>query len=155
MLNDTLLGGAIYLGAECVAKGVIDATIVGGCVAGASAHRRNLVFELDGKLPFLALAWFDLHGWPTEDGCIGAGTLIGVFGECTAASVNDRSVLKDIAEVVAKGKFLGIETFVGDAKLVGNAVVGFGGDGGCLSTVLGEVVATLGLDEFGSTGLVL
>ena len=81
--------------------------------------------------------------------------MVGVFGKCAATSVNDRSVLEDITEVVAKGEFLGVEAFVGDAKLVGNAVVGFGGDGGCLSTVLGEVVATLGLDEFGSTGLVL
>jgi len=154
LLNDALLGGAIYLGAECVAKGVIDAAIVGGCVAGTSAHRRNLVFELDGKLPLLALAWLDLHSWPAEDGCIDAGALVGVFGECAAASVNDRSVLEDVAEVVAKGEFLGIEAFVGDAKLVGNAIVGFGRDGGRLSTVLGEVVATLGLDKFGCAGFV-
>jgi len=155
LLNDALLGGAIYLRTECVAKGVVDAAIVGGCVAGTSAHRRNLIFELDGKLPLLALAWFDLHSWPTEDGCISAGALVGVFAKSTTASVDNCSVLKDVTEVVAKGEFLGIETFVGGAELVGNAVVGFGGDGGCLSTVLGEVVATLGLDEFGSTGLVL
>ena len=154
MLDDALLGGAIYLSAECVAKGVVDAAIVGGCVAGASTHRRNLIFELDGKLPLLALAWLDLHSWPAEDGCIDAGALIGVFGECAATSVNDRSVLEDITKVVAKGEFLGVEAFVGDAKLVGNAVVGFGGDGGRLSTVLGEIVATLGLDKFGSAGFV-
>ena len=154
LLDDALLGGAIYLSAECVAKGVIDATIVGGCVAGASTHRRNLIFELDGKLPLLAFAWLDLHSWPAEDGCIDAGTLVGVFGKCAATSVNDRSVLKDIAEVVAKGEFLGVEAFVGDAKLVGNAVVGFGGNGGRLSTVLGKVVATLGLDKFSSAGFI-
>lgn len=154
LLDDALLGGAIYLGTECIAKGIVDAAIVGGCVAGTSAHRRNLVFELDGKLPLLALTWFDLYSWPTEDGCIDAGALVGVFGKCAATSVNDRSVLEDIAEVVAKGEFLGVEAFVGDAKLVGNAVVGFGGDGGRLSTVLGEVVATLGLDKFGCAGFV-
>ena len=154
LLDDALLGGAIYLRTECVAKGVIDTAIVGGCIAGASTHRRNLVFELDGKLPLLALAWLDLHSWPAEDGCIDAGALVGVFGKCAATSVNDRSVLEDIAEVVTKGEFLGVEAFVGDAELVGNAVVGFGGDGGRLSTVLGKVVAALGLDKFGSTGLI-
>ena len=155
LLDDALLSGAIYLRTECVAKGVIDATIVGGCVAGTSAHRRNLVFELDGKLPLLALTWFDLYSWPAEDGCIDAGALIGISAKSTATSVDNCSVLKDITEVVAKGEFLGIEAFIGDAKLVGNTVVGFGGDGGRLSAVLGEVVATLGLDEFGSTSLVL
>ena len=155
LLDDALLGRAIYLRTECVAKGIVDAAIVGGCVAGASTHRRNLVFELDGKLPLLALAWLDLHSWPAEDGCVGAGALVGISAKSTATSVDDRGVLEDVAEVVAKGEFLGIEAFVGDAELIGNAVVGFGGDGGRLSTVLGEVVATLGLDEFGSTGLVL
>jgi len=110
---------------------------------------------LDGKLPLLALTWFDLYSWPTEDGCIGAGALVGVFAKSTTTSVDNCSVLEDVAEVIAKGELLGVEAFVGDAELVGNAVVGFGGDGGCLSTVLGEVVATLGLDKFGSTGLVL